>query len=156
MATATASSRSARPDDEYTLVDPRAPRFGQAITASGLLLGIVLQVPAFVFAIGLILNTALWSRWRVHPYSLVWRNVIGPAIDAPEEPEPAAPHRFATLIGAVGTLAASALIIAGFPLVAYVIAGGIAAAAGLGAVTGFCLGCHMYRSVSLFRRLDVV
>ena len=155
MATVNASARSAR-QGEYTLVDPRAPRFGQAITASGLLLGIVLQAPAFVFAIALVLNTALWSRWRVHPYSLVWRHVIGPAIDAPEEPEPAAPHRFATLIGAVGTLLASALLLAGFPLAAYVIAGGIAAAAGLGATTGFCLGCHMYRSVSLFRRLDIV
>ena len=156
MATVNASARSTRHDGEHTLVDPRAPRFGQAITASGLLLGIALQAPAFVFAIALILNTALWSRWRIHPYSLVWRHVIGPAFDAPDEPEPAAPHRFATFIGAVGTLLASALLLAGGPLAAYVIAGGIAAAAGLGAVTGFSLGCHMYRSVSLFRRLSIV
>ncbi|MDZ7701325.1 MAG: DUF4395 domain-containing protein [Halobacteriales archaeon] len=156
MATATSTARPGRTDGEYTLVDPRAPRFGQAITAAGLLLGIALQAPAFVFAIGLILNTAVWSRWRVHPYSLAWRHVIGPALDAPDEPEPAAPHRFATLIGAVGTLAASALLLTGFPLAAYVIAGAIAAAAGLGATTGFCLGCHMYRSVSLFRRLSIV
>ncbi len=156
MATVTASARSPQADGEYTLVDPRAPRFGQAVTASGLLLGIALQAPAFVFAIALILNTAVFSRWRVHPYSIVWRRVVGPALDAPDEPEPAAPHRFATVIGAVGTLLASALLLAGVPLAAYVVAAGIAAAAGLGAVTGFCLGCHMYRSVSLFRRLNVV
>jgi len=51
---------------------------------------------------------------------------------------------------------ASTALIADFPLVGYVIAGGIAAAAGLGPVSGFCLGCRMYRSVSLIRRLDIV
>lgn len=156
MSTATSTARPQRTEEEYTLVDPRAPRFGQAVTASGLLLGIVLQAPAFIFAIGLILNTAVWSRWRLHPYSLVWKNAVAPAIDAPEEAEPASPHRFATLVGAVGTVLASLVILAGFPFAGYVIAGAIAAAAGLGATTGFCLGCHMYRSVSLFRRLSIV
>ena len=156
MATATSSARSNRRDGGDTLVDPRAPRFGQAITASGLLLGIVLQAPAFIVAIALILNTAVWSRWRLHPYSVLWKRLVGPALGAPEEPEPAAPHRFATLVGAVGTLLATLAILAGFPLAAYVVAGGIAAAAGLGATTGFCLGCHMYRSVSLFRRLSIL
>lgn len=156
MATAASNARPTSTDGEYTLVDPRAPRFGQAITASGLLLGIVLQAPAFVLAIALILNTAVWSRWRLHPYSLVWRHVVAPVLDAPDEPEPAAPHRFATVIGAVGTVIASIAILAGFPLVGYVVAGAIATAAGVGATTGFCLGCHMYRSVSLFRRLSVV
>lgn len=137
-------------------MDPRAPRFGQAITTLGLAAGIVLQVPAFVFAIAVILNTAVWSRWTFHPYILLWRHVVSRVIDAPDEPEPAAPHRFATVIGAVGTGLASLAILAGTPLVGYVIAGAVAAAAGLGASTGFCLGCHMYRSVSLFRRLSIV
>jgi hypothetical protein len=156
MATATSTARAAPADGEHTLVDPRAPRFGQAITATGLLLGIVLQAPAFVFAIAVILNTAVLSRWKLHPYSLVWQNAVGPVVDAPDEPEPASPHRFATLVGAVGTVLASLAILAGYPVAGYVVAGAIAAAAGLGATTGFCLGCHMYRSVSLFRRLSIV
>lgn len=156
MATATSTARSAQADGEYTLVDPRAPRFGQAVTASGLLLGVLLQAPAFVFAIALVLNAAVWSRWRLHPYSLLWKHVVGPALDAPDEPEPAAPHRFATLIGAIGTGVASLAFLAGFPLVGYALAVGILLPAALGATTGFCLGCHMYRSVSLFRRLSIV
>lgn len=156
MATATSTSRAARADGEHTLVDPRAPRFGQAITASGLLLGIVLQAPAFVFAIAVILNAAVISRWKLHPYSIVWKHAVAPAVDAPDEPEPASPHRFATLVGAVGTVLASLAFLGGYPAAGYVIAGAIAAAAGLGATTGFCLGCHMYRSVSLFRRLAIV
>lgn len=156
MATVTASSAESRSDAGNTLVDPRAPRFGQAVTASALLLGVGLQEPAFVFAIALIQNTAVWSRWRLHPYSIVWRKVISPALGAPDDPEPAAPHRFATFIGAVLTGVGSIAILIGFPLVGYVLAGAVAAAAGLGAVTGFCLGCYFYRSVGLFRRLNVV
>lgn len=156
MATVTPSARPAAAESDRPLVDPRAPRFGQAITTLGLAAGIVLQVPAFVFAIAVILNTAVWSRWTFHPYILLWRHVVSRVIDAPDEPEPAAPHRFATVIGAVGTGLASLAILAGTPLVGYVIAGAVAAAAGLGASTGFCLGCHMYRSVSLFRRLSIV
>ncbi|MFB6361628.1 MAG: DUF4395 domain-containing protein [Halobacteriales archaeon] len=138
------------------MVDPRAPRFGQAVTAGGLLLGLGLQAPVFVYAIALVLNTALWTRWRFHPYSVVWRRAIAPRVGPAGELEPAAPHRFATLVGAVGTLLASLAFLFGAPAFAYILSGAIAAAAGLGATTGFCLGCRMYRSVSLFRRLNIV
>lgn len=156
MGTVTAAGRDAGQDHPTSVVDPRAPRFGQAVTAGGLLLGLVLQAPLFVFAVALVLNTAVWSRWRVHPYSVVWRRVLGPRVGAGGEREPAAPHRFATLVGAIGTLLASLAFVIGAPAAAYVLSGAIAAAAGLGATTGFCLGCRMYRSVSLFRRLNLV
>lgn len=156
MATASPVAESPRPEPGTSVVDPRAPRFGQAVTATGLLLGVGLRAPVFVLAIAFVLNTAVWSRWRVHPYRFVWRRLIVPTIESREDPEPAAPHRFATVVGAVGTLLAVTAFGIGFPLVGYVLTGAIAAAAGLAAVTGFCLGCRMYRSVSLFRRLDLV
>lgn len=156
MATATSTARSNRRDADVTLVDPRAPRFGQTITTLGLLAGIGLQAPAFVFAIALIQNAAVWSRWKFHPYSLLWQHVVAPVVGAPAETEPAAPHRFATTLGAVGTGLGSLAILAGYPLVGYVLAAGVAVAAGLAAATGLCLGCRMYQSVSLFRRLDIV
>lgn len=156
MATATSTTGSARDEAQVARVDPRAPRFGQSITTLGLLSGIVLQAPLFVYAVAAILLTAVVTRWRFHPYSLLWRHVVSAAVDAPAEPEPVAPHRFATLLGAVGTAAASAALLLGVPTVGYVLAGAIAVAAGLSAVTGFCLGCRMYRSVSLFRRLAIV
>lgn len=156
MATVSPNAERPPPEPETPVVDPRAPRFGQALTATGLLLGLVLQAPVFVLAIALMLNTAVWSRWRFHPYSLVWRRLIAPTIGAGAEPEPAAPHRFATVVGAVGTLLSVTAFAFGFPVVGYSLAGAIAAAAGLGAVTGFCLGCRTYRSVSLFRRLNLV
>lgn len=156
MATANSPHPSAPRDEGVTLVDPRVPRFGQSVTTLGLVAGLVLQLPILVYAVAVILLTAVLSRWRFHPYSLVWRNVIARAVDEPAEPEPAAPHRFATLLGGVGTTIASVALLLGFSTVGYAFAGAVAAAAGLAAVTGYCLGCNMYRSVSLFRRLDIV
>lgn len=141
--------------EAVAMVDPRAPRVGNAITAAGLGLGIALAQPALVVLVAAILLTAVVSRWRYDPYALLWRRLIEPVV-APEEPEPAAPHRFAKLLGASGSTLASVLLLGGFPLAGYVIAGAVALAAALAATTGICIGCRMYRSVSFVRRLNVV
>lgn len=136
-------------------VDPRAPRFGQALTALGLGVGILLQLPVLIYAVAAVLLTAVLTRWRYDPYGILWRVLVAPTVE-PNEPEPAAPHRFAKLMGAVGTGVASALLLLDVTIAGYVVAGVIAIPAGLGATTGFCLGCRMYKSVAFFRRLDVV
>lgn len=157
-------------DDEVTLVDPRAPRFGQSITTVGLLAGLVLQQPVFVAAIAVILNVSLASGWRYDLYGYLWRTVMIPAVGPPDEREPAAPHRFAKLMGAVFTGVATILLVADLlvptatvalglgvlALAGYGIAAIVAALAGLAAVTDICIGCRLYRQVSLFRELGVV
>lgn len=152
-ATATAGEQA---ESGIASVDPRAPRFGQSLTTLGLLAGILLDLPILVYAVTAVLVTAAASGWRIDLYGVLWRHVVRSFVGAPDEPEPASPHRFAKLMGATGTTIASALLLAGFPLAGYVVAGLVAAAAGLAAVTGICLGCRMYRQVSFFRRLDVV
>lgn len=137
------------------MVDPRAPRFGQALTASGLLGGVLFAEPAVIYAFTLVLAVPVLTRWRVDLYAILWRSGVGPVLE-PATPEPAAPHRFAKLIGAVGTVIASGLVLSGLPLLGYLVAAAIGFAAGLAATTGICLGCRMYRSVSLFNRLDIV
>lgn len=156
MATASASdAESSTGSPEQSRVDPRAPRFGQAITATLLLVGFALGAPVFVYAVAVILATSALSGWRLGLYGFLWRTVASRFV-APVESEPAAPHRFAKLVGATGAVLASALILADLELAGFLIALGIAAAAGLAATTGICLGCRMYRSVSLFKQLDVV
>jgi hypothetical protein len=155
MATATGSGDARSEAGEVPMVDPRAPRFGQAITAGGLLAGVAVGVPALVFGAAAVLVLAVGTGWRVDVYAVLWRTVVAPRIE-PTEPEPAAPHRFARLIGAGGTALSSVLLVAGFPAVGYAVATAIALAAGLAATTGLRLGCRMYRSVSLFQRLDVI
>lgn len=156
MATETGSASTGAEPSGIDQVDPRAPRFGQTLTATGLLAAIALDRPAFLFAVAAVLVTAVVSRWRLDLWALLWRHVALPVVGRPTEREPAAPHRFAKLIGATGTALASAFVLAGFPLAAYVVAGGVAAAAALAATTGICLGCRMYRQVAFARRLNVV
>jgi hypothetical protein len=155
MVTRNASADEVARATERALVDPRAPRFGQAVTATGLLLGVLLGRPALVFAIAAVLVLAVASRWQVDLYGIVFKNGVKPLL-SPAEPEAAVPHRFAKLIGAVGTTLASGLILLGVPTAGYVVAVAIALVAGLAAVTGYCIGCRMYRQVTLFQRLSLV
>ena len=153
---ATVSSSVDTDTSRATLVDPRAPRFGQALTASGLLLGILLGAPILVFLVTVVLLTAVVTRWRYDPYAILWRLLVQPAVSPPADPEPAAPHRFAKLMGTVGTSIASLLLLLGLPIAGYALAGAVAVAAGLAAVTGLCIGCRLYRQVSFFRRHSIL
>lgn len=152
---------SARPtvdrvEDGLTLVDPRAPRFGQTLTTLGLGGAIVLDVPLLLYATATVLITAVASGWRIDLYAALWRRLALPIFGRPATREPAAPHRFARVLGAVGAGVASLLVLTGVPIVGYAVAGVVALLAGLAAVSGLCLGCRLYRQVALFRRLDLI
>lgn len=151
----TTTTGTTRTDPEEPLVDPRAPRFGQAITTTLLLVGIAFGQPPAIYAVAIVLGAAVVSGWRLDLYAVLWR-ALGPVAGAPAEREPAAPHRFARLLGAVGTALASALLLAGFAVAGYAVAAAVAAAAGLAATTGLCLGCRLYREVGAARRLGVL
>ena len=82
---------------------------------------------------------------------------------APATKEPAAPHRFAKLLGAGFTTLASLLLLATlagapatFAVGGYALAGIVAVLAIVAAAFDYCLGCKMYRQVSFFRRLGWV
>ncbi|WP_340100899.1 DUF4395 domain-containing protein [Salinibaculum salinum] len=154
--THTEQSQSTAPVDGPALVDPRAPRFGQSLTALTLVAAIALQLPVFVYALAVLLSAAVISGWRIDAYALLWRHGALRLLDPPTAREPAAPHRFARVIGAVFTTGASVALLAGLPVVGYALAGLVAALAGLAATTGFCLGCRMYRQVQFFQRLGIV
>lgn len=156
MASVTADAEQAAEGSTRTLVDPRAPRFGQALTTLGLLAGILLGSPPLVYAVAAVLVTAVVSGWRFDLWGALWRHVASRAVEAPSEREAAAPHRFAKSMGAGFTALASALLLAGFPLAGYAVAGVVAALAGLAATLDVCVGCRMYRQVSLFRDLGIV
>ncbi|MEF8785537.1 MAG: DUF4395 domain-containing protein [Haloarculaceae archaeon] len=154
--THTKQSQPTTPTDGPALVDPRAPRFGQSLTALTLGVAIALQLPVLVYALGVILSAAVISGWRIDAYALLWRHGALRLLDPPTAREPASPHRFARVVGAVVTAGASVTLLAGFPVVGYVLAGLVAVLAGLAATTGFCLGCRMYRQVQFFQRLGLV
>ncbi len=150
------SSLANASSSDRALVDPRVPRFGQLITATVLLGGVILNVPALIYFVALILGTSVLSRWRVDLYAFLWRHIGVRIVGRTDERESAIPHRFAKLLGAVGTTLASVLLLAGLSLAGTVIAIGIGLLAALGGLTGYCLGCKMYRQVSFLHRRGVV
>lgn len=144
-------------------VDPRAPRFGQAVTAVLAVGGVVLREPALVSVLALVLVVPVLSRWRVDPYGLVWRRGVRRALGPPRTTESAIPHRFARVVGAVFTSAAALLLVvslAGGPepvaFAAYSLVAVVGGLAALSATTGVCVGCRMYRQVGLFRNLGLL
>ena len=154
---ATVPGDTGRPTDtEVAMVDPRGPRFGQSLTALGLLGGVILGEPLLVLGVATVLVAAVASGYRADLWATLWRRGAARVVGRPAEREPAAPHRFAKVLGAGMTALASLLLLVGFPTAGYAIAGLVAALAGLAAVTDVCVGCRMYRGVSLFRRLGVV
>ncbi|MBB5075275.1 DUF4395 domain-containing protein [Nonomuraea endophytica] len=124
--------------------DPRALRFGAAITTMVLVLVLVTESPwllaaqAVVFALG----TAGRS-----PYTMLFKTLVK---SAPKETEDARPPRFAQVVGLVFAGAGLIGFFTGITPLALVATAAALLAALLNAAFGFCLGCEMYL---LIRRL---
>lgn len=138
------------------VVDPRAPRFGQAITAIVLAVGVLTQRPEFVYAVAVVLGVAVLSRWRFDLYAFLWQTGGARVFSGSSRREAAAPHRFAKLLGAVFTTVASLLFVGGFDLVGYAVAVAVVGLATLSAGFGYCVGCRLYREVSYAQSLGWV
>lgn len=154
---------SARESPELAHVDPRAPRFGQLITVTLLIIGILIQAPSVIAFVAVILGTAVVSNWRIDLNSVLWRRVIVHIVGRTTESEPAAPHRFAKLLGAGFTTMATILLLAGIYtgiatlfLLGYGVAGMVAVLAAVSGIGDYCVGCKLYEQVAFFRRLKIV
>ena len=125
------------------LLDPRGPRFAAGITTVVFIVvlltgsGVLALAQAAVFAV-----SAFWPRYG--PYGLLYRSVVAPRLGRPTELEPAAPVRFAQLVGLVFAAVAGAGYLAGVPAVGLVGAGFALIAAFLNAAFGLCVGCEAY------------
>ncbi len=134
-------------DATVTLIDPRGPRFGAAVSSFLLTAALVagpayglplLAVQAFAFGAGALLGL------RYQPWGWVFGRFVRPRLAAPAEREDERPPRFAQAVG-LG-FAVVALLGAGLGVPAlFLAATGLAlAAALLNAVFSFCLGCELY------------
>ena len=128
------------------LVDPRQPRFGQAITGVALGLGFVVSWEPVIPAIAGVLALASLAGPRANPYAYLFRWVkrvfrLGP----PSELEEAAPPRFANTLGFLFTGTATVAHYAfGATILAWSLAVLVSALALLAAITGLCVGCELY------------
>ncbi|MFI6742044.1 DUF4395 domain-containing protein [Nonomuraea sp. NPDC050451] len=124
--------------------DPRALRFGAAITTLVLTLVLVtgsawlLAVQAMVFALGVVSRSL---------YTMLFKAFVK---SAPKETEDSRPPKFAQAVGLVFAIAGLVGYLTGITPLALAATAAALLAAFLNAAFGFCLGCEMYL---LIRRL---
>lgn len=126
-------------------IDPRAHRFGAALSAVILALGFAVDVPLVVPAVAtaLGLSALFGTRYSIlgRPWPVVRAALrLGP----PAELESEFPPRFAQLLGMVGLALASLFLLGGAQGAAWLLAGGVAGLQLVLAATGYCLGCRLY------------
>lgn len=133
--------------ERITLVHPALPRIGQGITAVLAISAIALGSPwPLLMALALVLLSLAGPRWS--PVAWAFRRLARPAAEL----EPAAPVRFSQTLAAVFLSASIVLGLLGLDLVAWLLAGMVAALAVLSAATGLCVGCEAYRLLLALRR----
>ncbi len=131
------------------LIDPRAPRFGAAITSAIALIGFADAYTNFsnVSVIASIVLLVLFS-WSVflpasHPNKFLF-GLIRPRIGEPKELEDARPPRFAQQVGLFFAICAGIGLLLNSQMLVSVALAFIFLAAFLNAFFNFCLGCQMY------------
>jgi hypothetical protein len=139
-------------------IDPRGPRFAAVLTTVVLAVAILTRSPwvagaqTLIFALG---------AAGLSPYQWLFKVLVRPRLGPPAEREPAAPTRFAQVVGlafgALGTLGfATGTAVVGFAFTGFALA-----AAFLNGAFGLCLGCELYLILAraagrpLSRRLPV-
>jgi hypothetical protein len=137
------------------MIDPRAPRFGAAITSAIALIGFADAFTSYgqvtlVSAIALLV-LFVWSVFfpASHPYKLLF-GLIRPRIGEPQELEDARPPRFAQQVGLFFAVSAAIGLLIGSQVVVAVALAFIFIAAFLNAFFNFCLGCQMYLLLKRF------
>lgn len=140
------------------VVDVRGPRFAAWVTSAVLVLvlvlaafsplaaAVLLAAQAVVFAVGAVVGP------KDSPYGRVFRALVAPRVGPPTETEPAAPLRFAQLLGLVFSAVGLLGFLAGSSPAGVIFTGFALFAAFLNAAFGLCLGCRIYPLVARFRR----
>lgn len=127
-------------------VDVNVPRFNQAAVALMTALGFVFGQAWLVVATFAILAVSWTAGPTLAPLTQFYIRVVRPRVqpDGPSEFEPAAPPRFAQLIGAVFLGVASFALVAGWETLGWALTLVVTALASLAAATRICVGCMLY------------
>jgi MFS family permease len=136
-------------------IDPRGPRFNQAVLAASLLAGFALDwrwvAPAF--AVVLLLGAAFGPKYG--PFLRLYSVAIRPRLAPPAELEDPRPPRFAAAVGVIFLSAATVAFATGAGAAGWGLALVVAALAGLAAATGICVGCEIYILIARRRGLEL-
>ena len=134
---------------ETTMVDVNVPRFNQGVIAAITAVAFLIDSPILV-AVSFLLLAVSWAVGpRFAPLTRLYVDLVRPRFqpDGPTEFEPAAPPRFAQLIGSVFLGAGTFALAAGATTLGWVLTLIVTALAGLAATTRICVGCILYERV---------
>ncbi|HSS36846.1 MAG TPA: DUF4395 domain-containing protein [Patescibacteria group bacterium] len=127
------------------LIDPRGQRFGAALSAIVLVVGVALDLPIVValVAVALGVSSALGTRYFV--FGRPWPTVrsllrLGP----PAAPEPEVGPRFAQALGTTFLALGFVLLAVGLRPIGWLPVLAVVVLQTLLAATGYCLGCRLY------------
>jgi hypothetical protein len=133
-------------------IDPRGPRFGAGITAVLLLIVVYLSLNPSTFSISVSLLGIIVALFAIgaflgnskHPYGYLYKRLVRPLLQAPEELEDSRPPQFAQLVGLL--VAGTGLVLGGLDIQLGLTIAAAAAffAAFLNAVFNYCLGCQIW------------
>jgi len=125
-------------------VDVNVPRFNQSMVAVLVAVAFLIQAPLLVAITALILAVTRFGGARWGLFTQVYIRWVRPRLAGPVETEPAAPPRFAQLLGVMFLALAAGLFAIGWSVVAWTVALGVFALALLAATTRVCVGCLLY------------
>ncbi|MEW6153819.1 MAG: DUF4395 domain-containing protein [Actinomycetota bacterium] len=136
-------------------IDPRGPRFNQAVLTVALLAGFLADFRAVVplFAAVLFLGAAFGPQYG--PFLRLYSSVVRPRLSPPAHMEDPRPPRFAAAVGVLFLVAASVAFLAGAPGAGWALALVVAALAGLAAATGLCVGCEIWLLFARRRKIQL-
>ena len=137
-------------------IDPRGPRFNQAVLTVVLLVAFVadLRFVVPVMAVVLFLGAAFGAPYG--PFLRLYSTVIRPRLGPPKHLEDPRPPRFAATVGTVFLAASSIAFLLDAQVLAWALALIVAVLAGLAATSGLCIGCELYLLVARRRGVELV
>jgi hypothetical protein len=139
-----------------TPIDPRGPRFNQAVLAIVLLVAFIgdLRVLVPVMAVVLFLGAAFGAQYG--PFLRLYSTLIKPRLKAPKHLEDPRPPRFAAAVGTVFLAAATVAFAVDAQVLAWALTLVVVLLAGLAATSGLCVGCELYLFVARRRGTQLV
>lgn len=132
------------------MVDARAPRTNQAVVAITCAIALLTGAWWVAALMGLQLAAGLLLGRKYCLPCVFYFEVLQPVFGEGEV-EDARPPRFANILGAVFLGAASLAHVSGFAAAGWFLIAMVAMLATVAVVSGFCLGCSMYRIVAHLR-----
>ncbi|BBH66855.1 membrane protein [Actinoplanes sp. OR16] len=127
-------------------LDPRGQRFAAALTTVVIALVLITGSGRLALAQAVVFAITAYDPRR-GPYALIFRALLLPRLGPPAEREPAAPVRFAQLVGFTFLSVSAGGYLGGAETLGLVAAAFGLLAAFLNAAFGLCLGCEAYLAI---------